>query len=247
MIPIAILGTVAIGCVTSWTYSVAMFFSIQDLQALLDTKTGVPILELFYQAVRSRGAAVALEGLILVTGMGCLVASHTWQSRLCWSFARDNGLPFSGFLSQVDDKLGVPFNAHLVSCLIVSVLGFLYLGSVTAFNSMAAACIVLLYVSYSIPIFCLLVKGRENVRHGPFWLGWVGKVANWVLLGWTVFTFVMYSFPPVMPVKLGNMNYVCVVYGVVFAGVVGWWHVEGKRSFKERGGLVEVVQDEVVR
>jgi choline transport protein len=51
----------------------------------------------------------------------------------------------------------------------------------------------------------------------------------------------MYSFPPVMPVKLGNMNYVCVVYGVVFAGVVGWWHIEGKRSFKERGGLVEVV------
>jgi len=92
-----------------------------------------------------------------------------------------------------------------------------------------------------------LIKGRENVGHGPFWLGWVGKVANWVLLGWIVFTFVMYSFPPVMPVRLGNMNYVCVVYGVVFAGVVGWWHIEGKGSFKERGGVVEVVQDEVVR
>jgi len=58
-------------------YSVAIFFSIQDLQALLDTKTGVPILELFYQASSSRAAAVALESLILATGMGCLIASHT--------------------------------------------------------------------------------------------------------------------------------------------------------------------------
>ena len=69
---------------------------------------------------------------------------------------------------------------------------------------MVTACIVLLYVSYSIPVICLLYKGRQNIRHGPFWLGKVGQFANCVLLLWTLFTIVMYSFPAVMPVAAGS-------------------------------------------
>ena len=134
MIPIAIMGTVAIGFVTSWFFSLSMFFSIQELQDLFDTKTGVPILALFYQALTSKAGAIALESLIMATGVGCLIASHTWQSRLCWSFARDSGLPFSKTLSKVHPKLDVPLQAHFVSCVLVAILGCLYLGSYTAFN-----------------------------------------------------------------------------------------------------------------
>jgi len=241
MIPIAIMGTIAIGFVTSWTYSVAMFFSMNDLPALFDTPTKVPILELFHQALRSRRGAVALECLIIITGLGCQIASHTWQSRLCWSFARDRGLPGSKFLSKIHPVLDVPFNAHLTSCLIVAVLGLLYLGSYTAFNSMVTACIVLLYISYAIPVVCLLIRGRENIRHGPFWLGWVGKVANWVLLAWTAFTLIMYSFPPVMPVTAGNMNYVCVVYVVVLVLVLVYWWVRGEKTYRNREERYEEV------
>ena len=133
-IPIAIMGTVAIGFVTSWFYSVAMFFSINDLQQLFDTKTGVPILALFNQALVSKAGAIALESLIMATGVGCQIASHTWQSRLCWSFARDRGIPFPAYFSKVDKKLGVPLRAHFMSSVIVAILGCLYLGSYTAFN-----------------------------------------------------------------------------------------------------------------
>lgn len=69
---------------------------------------------------------------------------------------------------------------------------------------MVTACIVLLYISYAIPIVCLLVRGRNNIRHGPFWLGPIGLFSNIVLLLWTVFTLVMYSFPPVVPVLAGS-------------------------------------------
>lgn len=134
MIPIAIMGTVAIGFVTSWFFSLSMFFSIQELQNLFDTTTGVPILALFYQALANKAGAIALESLIMATGVGCLIASHTWQSRLCWSFARDSGLPFAGFLSKIHPTLDVPLQAHAVSCVIVAILGCLYLGSYTAFN-----------------------------------------------------------------------------------------------------------------
>ena len=134
MIPIAIMGTVAIGFVTAWFYSISMFFSMQDLNGLFNTATLVPILELFNQALTNWGGAIVLESLIIATGIGCLIASHTWQSRLCWSFARDRGLPFGKFLSHVHPKLDVPVQAHAVSCFIVALLGLLYLGSSTAFN-----------------------------------------------------------------------------------------------------------------
>ena len=134
MIPIAIMGTVAIGFVTAWFYSVAMFFSMQDLNGLFNDVTGVPILTLFFQALATKAGAITLESLIMATGVGCMIASHTWQSRLCWSFARDKGVPFSRYLSHVNPALDVPLRAHFVSCVIVAVLGCLYLGSYTAFN-----------------------------------------------------------------------------------------------------------------
>jgi choline transport protein len=64
MVPIAIMGTVAIGFVTGWFWSVAMFFSIVgDFQDIVATSTLVPILELFYRAVGNKGGAIVLEAM----------------------------------------------------------------------------------------------------------------------------------------------------------------------------------------
>ncbi|PYH45763.1 putative choline transport protein Ctr [Aspergillus saccharolyticus JOP 1030-1] len=194
-IPIAIMATVGIGFVTAWFYCVAMFFSIQDLDALLNSSTGVPILELYYQALSNKAGAIVLETLLIVTGMGCLIACHTWQSRLAWAFARDRGVPCHQWVSTVNVKLDVPMWAHFASSLIVALLGLLYLGSSTAFNSMVTACIALLYISYSVPVICMLYRGRDNIKHGPFWLGKWGLAANYITLAWTLFCLVMYSFP----------------------------------------------------
>lgn len=73
--------------------------------------------------------------------------------------------------------------------------------------SIISACIVLPYVSYCIPTALLLLKGRDNIVHGPFWLGWVGKVANVVLLCFTLFAIIMYSLPTVMPVTPESTNH----------------------------------------
>lgn len=100
---------------------------------------------------------------------------------------------------------------------------------------MITACIVLLYISYSIPVICLLLKGRSNLKPGPFFLGPVGLVANCVLLAWTLFTLVMYSFPYAKPVKAGNMNYVSAVYAVVTSIMAVDWLVRGRKSFRGVG------------
>lgn len=144
VIPIAIMGTVAIGFVTSFCYSIVMFFSIKNLPELVATPTLVPILELYRQALGSVSGAIALEVLTCLTGLGCQIACHTWQARLCWSFSRDRGLPGSRYWSKVDKRMGVPFYAHLMSCTLVSILGALNIGSTTAFNRLVISSISLL-------------------------------------------------------------------------------------------------------
>ncbi|KLJ11107.1 hypothetical protein EMPG_13606 [Blastomyces silverae] len=132
--------------------------------------------------------------------------------------------------------------AHAFSCFIVSVLGLLYLGSSTAFNSMVTACIVLLYISYAIPIIALLIRGRDNIKHGPFWLGKIGLCANIVVLLWTLFTVIMYSFPSVYPVKTSNMNYVSAVYFVVVVIIVADWYLRGRREYRGQDERHEEVE-----
>ncbi|KAK6197072.1 amino acid permease-domain-containing protein [Scheffersomyces amazonensis] len=230
-IPIAIIGTVIIGFITSFSYSIAMFFCIKDLDGLYTSNTGVPIMDIFHQVVGSKAGAIGLEFLILLTAIGCNIASHTWQARLCWSFARDNGLPGSRYWSKVNARTGVPVNAHIMSCVWCGIIGCIYMGSTSAYNSMVIGCIIFLLMSYSVPVFFLLLRGRDSIKHGPFWLGKLGLVANYVTIAWTIFTTVFYSFPPVMPVTAGNMNYVCVVVAVFGAYCVIYWVLRGKHKF----------------
>ncbi|KAG7191734.1 choline transporter [Scheffersomyces spartinae] len=229
-IPIAIIGTVIIGFVTSFSYSIAMFFSIRNLEDLYTSRTGVPIMDIFYQVLGSRSGAIGLEILIFLTAIGCNIASHTWQARLCWSFARDNGLPGSKYWRAVSST-GVPVNAHLMSCAWCAVIGCIYMGSTTAYNAMVVGCIIFLLLSYLIPTVCLLIKGRNNIPHGPFWCGTVGLISNCVLIFWAIFATVFYSLPAVMPVTQNNMNYVSAVFVGYTLYCVIYWMLRGKHRF----------------
>ncbi|CAH0055984.1 unnamed protein product [Clonostachys solani] len=241
-IPISLLGTVAIGFTTAWTFVISMMFSIQDLDSVLNTPTLVPIIEIFSQAMGTTGA-IALETLIILTGVGCLATCHTWQARLCWSFSRDNGLPFSSHLSKVNQTLDVPLVAHTVGVVLNALTGLLYLGSSVAFNSLVGATIALLYISYSIPVACQLFRGREKTQRGPFWFGHVGFISNIILLIWTAYSVIIYALPAVMPVEAGNMNYVCAVYVLIFLVVMLDWLLRGRKTYK--GSAHEPVLDGV--
>ncbi|CAK9682337.1 Amino acid permease family protein [Candida parapsilosis] len=229
-IPIALISTVIIGFVTTFSYCIAIFFCIRNLEAVLTSNTGIPILDILHQATDSKAAALGLGILVIVTAVGCNIGCHTWSARICWGFARDNGLPFSKFWAQVNHKTGTTVNAHFLSCFWVGVIGCIYLGSDTAFNSILVSCVMFLLLSYMVPTLCLIFK-RNQIQHGPFWLNKVGLVCNIVLVIWTIFTTVFYNFPSVMPVNAGNMNYSSAVFGVVFVLFFCDWIVRGRREF----------------
>lgn len=231
-IPIAIMGTVAIGFLTSFTYVIAMFFCIRNLDAIVNSNTGFPILDIYYQALQNKAGTLVLTTLFLLTAWGCNISGQTWMARLCWSFSRDNGLPGSHIWARVNPKLGVPFNAHAMSCTWVAICGCLYMASTTGYNSLVVGTITLLLLSYAIPVVCLLMKGRSNIRHGPFWLGKLGLFSNYITLFWTIFACVFFSFPFTMPATANNMNYISVIMVGYCVYLVVYWQLRGKRTFK---------------
>ncbi|EMT72227.1 Choline transport protein [Fusarium odoratissimum] len=230
VIPLVIVAVVVIGFVTSFCFLIAMLFSIQSIEKFLEA--AVPIIELFSQVCPATAGAVVLESLIIATGVGCLMGCQTWSSRLLWSFARDGGVPFHSRLEMVDSRLDVPLAAHMTNTALVAIVGCIYMASTTAFNAMIIACIVFPNLSYAVPILSLLYHGRTNLIHGPFWLGRLGLVCNIVALLWIIFTLVFYSFPAVMPVSTGNMNYVCAIYGLVGIIISIDWFSRGKKVYR---------------
>ncbi|KAH3674313.1 hypothetical protein WICMUC_003385 [Wickerhamomyces mucosus] len=230
-IPLAIMATVAIGFTTSFCYAISMFFSIRNLDDILNSNSGVPILDIFVQSVQNKHGALFLEALVVLTAFGCNISSQTWQARLCFSFSRDNGIPGSRYWKKVNKKTGLPVNAHLMTCFWCGVVGCIYMGSTTAYNAMVTGCIIFLLFSYAIPIVALLIYGRNNIKRGPFWLGPFGLLANIVVLSWTLFATVFFSFPFTMPVEADTMNYSAVVLVAFTLYAVVYWFVRANRTF----------------
>lgn len=244
-VPRAVLSTVGIGFVTSFTFSIAMFFCIRNLEEIMNSATGFPMLDIFYQALGStKVGAICLGSLITLVATGCTLSCIIYQLRLLFSFLRDNGMPLSKYLSIIDPKTGGPFYAHLFSTVIVSVVSVLVFSD-AALQATALACVSFLLIAYLIPTICLLAR-RRQIRHGPFWLGKIGVFCNFVLLAWCIFAVVFFSFPANYPVTAEGMNYFCVVLVVYIICMLGYWWFPIKKyacKYNFRGGNLN--QEEV--
>jgi amino acid transporter len=113
---------------------------------------------------------------ILVVGAGA-------QARLCYSLARDNMLPFSGWLRRVNARSQTPIVALLVFAVIdLAVLWYGYLQS-SAFGTLVGATAIIPYIIYFLITVAYAVKRRKlDDIPGAFSLGrWAWPVIIFVL------------------------------------------------------------------
>lgn len=78
-IPKALLMTVLLGVSTAFPMGIAAFFSIQSLDGVISTPTGLPSLELFYQCLGSTKGAIALESIMCFNFICAGISIQTWQ------------------------------------------------------------------------------------------------------------------------------------------------------------------------
>lgn len=170
-----------------------------------------PILEIWRQATRTEAAAGVF--LVLVAVCGCFATTGALQtaSRLTYSFARDDALIGASQLRRVHSSLGVPVWALCANAVAVALIGFIYLGSTNAFNSIVSSGIILQHLSFGFPAALLLYNCRSEeflpqkrtFKLDRLGLGWVANTLT-VLLA--VVALVFYCFPVEMPVSVENMS-----------------------------------------
>ncbi len=228
------IAAVTMNSVMQFAYMVVVMFCIGDVDQVANTPTLLPIIEVYYQATKSKPATnflVTMMALILFLSLFNIFAS---VSRLAWAFARDKGLPFSRTFSYVHPTLKIPINALILVGMICCLLAVINIGSSTAFNALISLPTIALYISYFIPIFFLVIRKLQNrhPQYGPFKLGSYGLPINLFALVYILYILTFLPFPTILPVIASNMNYAGPLVGAIIVIALCDWFISGKRRFQ---------------
>jgi amino acid transporter len=155
-IPRAILGAMIINGALGFAMIVTVLYCLGDVTAVLDSPTEFPFIEVFRRSVGSVAGATVMTAVVLSLTWACAIGITTTASRMCWSFARDRGLPFWQVLSRVNPRTKVPVMGVLTVTVIAALLTLIYVGSSTAFEDVISLTITGFYGSYLLPAALLL-------------------------------------------------------------------------------------------
>lgn len=227
--PRVIWLSVVIGAISGFIFMMICLFCVQDLEGV--KAADLPFVELCLQTIGLTGAAVLLA-LFIVNGVGQNISIMTTASRLTWGFARDGGLPFDRYLSVVNRTWQVPIRALWAQGILIALIGVLYLFANTVLQAILSVSTIALTISYALPIAVLLMVGRDKLPPGgPFKLGRWGLPANIVSLVYCSITTVFFFFPSEPNPAPADMNWAIAVFGVMLVIAVGFWFIQGSRSY----------------
>ncbi|KAK5125447.1 hypothetical protein LTR85_000556 [Meristemomyces frigidus] len=218
VIPKAMLYSYIINGLLVFIMLITYCFCVTDLDAAFTSDTGYPFIEVFASATGSPEGAAGLTCVLIVLIVFSVTNYMASCSRQVFSFARDRGIPFSGWLAKVDEKTNCPVNAVAVSygfCILISLIS---LGSAVAFNAIISLQLLALISTYWVTIGCLVWRRGwgKALPHGDFNLGRLGLPINIFALAYSAYLVVFVAFPTEVPVTLATMNW----SPVMFVGVV---------------------------
>ena len=218
-------------------------FCITSVDDALNDPSGYPFLYVFGNTV-SRSGLNALSILLLILVFAGTVTFNISTSRQTWSFARDNGLPFSTWIAHVNVKHQLPINAIGLTCAVTVLLSLINIGSNVAFNAIISLNLVSLMLTYSTSIGCLLyrrLRHPELLPRARWTLGRWGIPANIGGLAYAMFAFFWCFWPNGTPVDASSFNWSVVMFlALAIVSLVYYW-VKGRKEFT--GPVVLVRKD----
>ncbi|KAF9892832.1 hypothetical protein FE257_000421 [Aspergillus nanangensis] len=237
--PKIMIYCVCIGCFTGFIFLVVLLLVAGDIHQVIESAAGC-LLQIFRNATGSNVGSICLLLFPLICILFAATTIMATSSRMIYAFARDGGLPASPFFSKVHPKLKVPLNALYLTNACVIIFGLVFLGSSSAFNAIISSSVVMLDLSYGIPILVNCVRGRKMLPERPFVLSnTVGWIVNMIALAYISLTTVLFLFPPGIPVTGSSMNYCVVAFGIILIISSFQWIVDGRKNFT--GPRIDVV------
>lgn len=108
-LPRAMMWTVVINGSLGFVMLITFCFCLGDVDIILSDSNVMPFVQTFLIATQSHaGTSIMTTILIILTFFGCITNVAT-ASRQMFAFARDQGLPFSSFLSYVSFQKRVSY------------------------------------------------------------------------------------------------------------------------------------------
>ncbi|KAK3718751.1 hypothetical protein LTR37_004970 [Vermiconidia calcicola] len=236
VLPRAMIGTIIVNGLLGFGMILALLFSLGNLDEVLKAPVslaGYPVIEIYHQATKSVHGANAMTSVSLVIVIMAHFGLMAGCSRTAWAFARDRGLPASGYFAHVSETSQVPFRAIMLSVVIQVLLGLINIGSSAAFLAFINAAAAALYITYITPVILGVMKRwrGEYIPYGPFQLGKYRDVINGFAIVYTLFTTFFLLWPAMQNPSAAEMNWTILLIGGVLVFAAFWWFVEGRKSF----------------
>lgn len=234
-VPRAMIGSVIINGLMGFGFIIAILFSMGDLDTVLNTPYGFPIIQIFLNATSGNvRAATAMSSAIVLMALLATIPLILSAARTLWALARDQAFPFASTLSQLDARKGIPTVAVCVTTGFLALLGLLNIASTSAFNAILSLSVVGLYASYLMAVLAILyarIANPTRIVYGPFRLGRFGVAVNILSVLYTIFTMIFLLFPPYLPVTAVNMNYAIVILSGVLVFSFIYWLTNGRKVY----------------
>lgn len=229
-VPKAISLCVPVGGIAGLFFILPICFTLPPMEDIISEAPYAQALPyIFHIVMGSPGGGVALSTLVLIVTLFCSISITVAASRTTWAFARDNAIPLARVWAHVNQTLGVPLWAMMLTTVVQMLLGLINLGSSSAFTAFISVGVIALAASYAIPISISMLHGRREVSSARWNAGKFGWFVNIVAVVWICFEIILFSMPTVLPVTDVSMNYASVVW-VGFGAFAGIWYIAYARK-----------------
>ncbi|KAH8674203.1 amino acid permease [Xylariales sp. PMI_506] len=231
--PRSIIMTSGSGSIFGFILNCLIAYTVQDVQAIIDTDLGQPWAAYCIQVLPQPIALAVIAMTIICAysmGQACMIAA----SRVCFAYARDDCFGIlSRVLKRVHPWTRTPVNAVWFNTSIGIVLLCLIFGGV-AISAIFSIGAIGAYIAFTTPILIKVFFVGNKFRRGPWHLGWFSLPSGILSVCFILVMIPILCFPSVKgaDLTLETMNWTCLVYGAPLFIVLIWWAVDAKYWFK---------------
>ncbi|KAH8821459.1 GABA permease [Xylogone sp. PMI_703] len=232
-VPISIFWSYIGNGIMAIIFLVTYLFAIDSVDNALNDPSGYPFIYVFRTAVPNSGVN-ALTIIVLIIVIAANISFNASTARQTFAFARDKGLPFSGWISHVS-RNHIPVNSVALTCTFTILLSLINIGSNVAFNAIISLQIVALMMTYSCSISCVLYRRivhPELLPSARWSLGKWGILVNSVGLAFVTFSFFWSFWPNEVPVNAENFNWSVVLFVSIFMMSLVMYVVRGRKVYE---------------
>ena len=217
-LPRAIMASVVLNISLVLGVVITLCFCIGNQLQIMDSTTGYPFIQVFFNATKSYTATNILTAIIIVMMAACSVSEVAAASRQVWSFARDMGLLGHRWLTKVSPGWNIPLPAVTVTLIVAALISLINIGSTVALNAITSLGAVATLISYFLSISCIVYR-RLSGKGLPVcrWsLGLAGLLINVSAMPPLIPLIFFLTWPLTTPVTAQTMNW----SSVMLAGVL---------------------------